>query len=432
MEHAQFEKLYQNKLTTAEEAVKLIEPGDGIIYPLGAGEPAAMHKALSEYEGLDGNRLYTMLTMNPVIDLPKEKLEQISFFLSGSDRGAFNEGLTELVPNSFSEIPNIIIEREKEPVLIATVSPMDEDGYFSLGVGVSYFGPQIERAKKIIIEVNETMPYTYGIQNHIHISQVDALIENNEQIPVSADPELNEKDEKIGAYIADMINDGDTIQVGIGSMPNAVMNNLVNKKGLGLHSEMFTPKAQLLHEKGVLTNQNKQNFRGTSIATFAVGPKEFYDFMNYNEEILMIPCNMSNGLKYIAENNNFVSINSGVEVDLLGQVNAEKVQKKYYSSTGGQADFAKAVNLSKGGRGVMALYSTAAKGKVSTIVPTLFAGAPVTTTKNDIDMVVTEYGVAKLKNKTIRERVEALIAVAHPDFRDELRKAAIEMGYISE
>ena len=427
-----YEELYKQKLTTPEEAIQLVEPGDGIVYPLGAGEPSAIHKALANYENLDGNRLYTMLTMNPVIDLPKEKLRQISFFLSGSDRKAFNTGKTELIPSQFSEIPNIVHEREPDPVLIATVSPMDEDGYFSLGVGVSYFGSQIEHAKKIIIEVNETMPYTYGIKNHIHISQVDALVENNHPIPSAPEPKLNEKDKKIGSIIADMIHDGDTIQVGIGAIPNAVMNNLKDKKNLGLHSEMFTSKAQLLHEEGVLVNTKKQNFKGVSIATFAFGPSEMYEFMDHNSDILMVPSDLSNGQKYIAENNNFVSINSSVEIDFLGQVSSERIGDTYYSSTGGQADFAKAVNLSKNGRGIIAMYSTAAKDKISTIVPKLHAGAPTTTHKNDVDMVITEYGIAHLKNKTISERVEALISIAHPKFREELRTQAIEMNYISK
>lgn len=427
-----FQELYDQKLTTPEEAIKHIEPGDGIIYPLGAGEPGAIHKVLSDYENLNGNRLYTMLTMNPVIDLPKDKLKQISFFLSGVDRKAFNSGKTELIPSQFSEIPNILQEREPEPVLIGTVSPMDEDGNFSLGVGVSYFGSQVKNAKKIILEVNENMPYTYGIKNHIHISQVDALVENNNPLPAAPEPELNEKDKKIGSFIADMIKDGDTLQVGIGAMPNAAMNNLTDKKDLGLHSEMFTSKAQLLHEKGALNNEKKQNFRGTSISTFAYGPTKMYEFMDNNPDILMVPSDISNGQKYIAENDNFVSINSGVEIDFLGQVASERIGDNYYSSTGGQADFAKAVNLTENGRGIIAMYSTAAKGKISTIVPTLNEGSPTTTHKNDVDMFITEYGVANLKNKTISERVEELISVAHPDFRDELREQAIEMNYINK
>lgn len=427
-----FEELYDQKLTTPEEAIKHIEPGDGIIYPLGAGEPGAIHKVLGDYDKLNGNRLYTMLTMNPVIDLPKDKLKQISFFLSGVDRKAFNSGKTELIPSQFSEIPNILQEREPEPVLIGTVSPMDEDGNFSLGVGVSYFGSQVKNAKKIILEVNENMPYTYGIKNHIHISQVDALVENNNPLPAAPEPELNEKDKKIGSFIADMIKDGDTLQVGIGAMPNAAMNNLTDKKDLGLHSEMFTSKAQLLHEKGALNNEKKQNFRGTSISTFAYGPTKMYEFMDNNPDILMVPSDISNGQKYIAENDNFVSINSGVEIDFLGQVASERIGDNYYSSTGGQADFAKAVNLTENGRGIIAMYSTAAKGKISTIVPTLNEGSPTTTHKNDVDMFITEYGVANLKNKTISERVEELISVAHPDFRDELREQAIEMNYINK
>lgn len=428
----EFEELYKQKLTTADEAVKEIEPGDGIIYPLGAGEPSAIHQALGNYDNLEGNRLYTMLSMNPSLDLPKEKLRQISFFLSGMDRKAFNSGKTELVPSHFSEIPNILKEREPEPVLIATVSPMDEEGYFSLGVGVSYFGSQIKNAKKIILEVNENMPYTYGIDNFIHISQVDALIENHEMIPSAPEPQLNEKDNKIGEYIADMIHDGDTIQVGIGAMPNAVMNNLVDKKDLGLHSEMFTAKAQLLHERGVLTNKKKQNFKGASVATFAFGPASLYAFMDHNKDVLMVPSDISNGLKYIAENDNFVSINSGVEIDFLGQVSSERIGNRYYSSTGGQSDFAKGVNLSVNGRGIICMYSTAVKDTVSTIVPTITQGSPTSTHKNDVDMLVTEYGVAHLKNKTTSERVRELISVAAPKFREELINKAIEMNYIDD
>lgn len=426
------QELYQQKLTTPEAAVNLVEPGDGIVYPLGAGEPAALHKALGQYGHLEGNRLYTMLTMHPILDFPKSQLRQISFFLNSPDRKPFNEGKTELVPTHFSEIPNILKAREPEPVIMATVSPMDEEGNFSLGVGTSYVGPLVETAKTIIIEVNENMPRTFGVQNTIHISQVNAIVENHADLPAAPEPALNDKDLKIGKIIADMIEDGDTIQIGIGAMPNAVMENLKDKRDLGLHSEMFTSKAQLLHEAGVLTNKKKQVFKGQSVATFAFGPKKLYEFMDNNPDILMVPCNISNGQKYITQNNNFVSINSGVEVDFLGQVNAERVGNTYYSSTGGQADFTKAVNLTVNGKGIICLYSTAKKGTVSTIVPKLHQGAPSTTSKNDIDTVVTEYGAAELKNKTISERVAALIEIAHPDFREALKEEAIAMGYFAE
>ncbi|MBG9988293.1 acetyl-CoA hydrolase/transferase family protein [Aerococcaceae bacterium DSM 111176] len=426
-----YKELYQQKLVqTAEEAVSIIEPGEGLVYPLGAGEPSTLHKALMEYDKFDNNRLYTMLTMNPVIDIEPEKLQQLSFFLSGVDRKPFNSGKTELIPCNFSQIPNILHDREPEPVIIAMVSPMDEEGNFSLGVGTSYVGPQIQHAKKIILEVSDKMPRTFGIMNEIHISQVDAIFESNADLPELPETELTEEDIKIGKYIAEYVNDNDTIQVGIGGMPNAVMNELVNNKGLGLHSEMYTSKAQYLTEEGTLTNENKQNFVGKSIATFAYGPRKMYDFMNNNTDIMMVPSDISNGIKYIAENDNFVSINSAVQVDLIGQANSEKVGSRYFSSTGGQADFAKGVTLSEGGRGFIALKSTAKKGTISTIVPVLDEGAVVTTNKNDIDMVVTEYGVAELKNKTIRERVKALIAIAHPDFRDELTEKAKEMNYI--
>ncbi|MBG9983137.1 acetyl-CoA hydrolase/transferase family protein [Aerococcaceae bacterium DSM 111020] len=427
-----YKKLYQEKLVeTAEEAIEIIEPGEGLVYPLGAGEPPTLHKALSNYEGLDNNRLYTMLTMNPVINVGREKLTHYSFFLNSPDRKPFNNGETELIPCNFSKIPEILHEREPEPVIIALVSPIDENGYFSLGVGVSYVGPQIPHAKKIILEVSDKMPRTFGIMNEIHISQVDKIIETNVDLPELPEPELTEEDIKIGKYVADYVKDYDTIQIGIGGMPNAVMNELVNAKGLGLHSEMYTSKAQYLAEEGALTNEHKQNYVGKSIATFALGPRKMYDFMDNNPTIFMVPCDISNGLKYIGEHKHFVSINAAVQVDLLGQANSEKVGSTYYSSTGGQADFAKGVTLSDDGRGFICLKSTAKGGTVSTIVPTLDDGAVVTTNKNDIDKVVTEFGVAELRNKTISERVEALIAIAHPDFRDELTEKAKEMGYLA-
>ncbi len=426
-----FKELYQQKLVqTAEEAISIIEPGEGLVYPLGAGEPSTLHKALMNYDKFDNNRLYTMLTMNPTIDVEPEKLQQLSFFLSGADRKSFNSGKTELIPCNFSQIPNILHEREPEPVIIALVSPMDDNGNFSLGVGNSYVGPQVKHAKKIILEVSDKMPRTFGIMNEIHISEVDAILETNVDLPELPEGELTEDDIKIGKYIAEYVNDNDTIQIGIGNIPNAVMNELVNNKGLGLHSEMYTSKAQYLAEEGTLTNENKQNFVGKSVATFAYGPRKMYDYMDNNPDILMVPSDISNGILQIAENKNFVSINSSVQVDFLGQANSEKVGPTYFSSTGGQADFAKGVTLSEGGRGFIALKSTAKKGTISTIVPVLDEGAVVTTNKNDIDMVVTEYGVAELKNKTISERVKALIAIAHPKFRDELTEKAKEMNYI--
>ncbi|MFL3711550.1 acetyl-CoA hydrolase/transferase family protein [Vagococcus salmoninarum] len=425
-----FRELYASKLTTPIEAVKQVEAGDGIVFPIMPGEPPALLEAISSLDYLEGNTLYRMLPSFPILNLPKSQLKQVSIFLSGMDRKAMNTGLVDLLPNNFSDIPAILQQRESEMVIMATVSPMDENGYFSLGTSPSYVASLIEGAKTIILEVNEEMPRTFGEKNGIHISQVAALIENNLDLPTLGSPELGEKDLAIGKEIAGTVKDGDTLQIGFGAMPNAVMEYLVDKKDLGLHTEMLPEKLVDLTEKGVITNKYKENNVNKSVATFAIGSKRLYQFMNNNKDILMLPCDYTNNVDTIRELDNLVAINSSVEVDFLGQCNSEKVQNTYYSSTGGQADFMKGVRGTKNGTGIICLYSTAKKDTFSTIVPTLFQGAPVTTSKNDIDTIVTEYGSAQLKGKTISERAEALIKIAHPKFRTELLEKAHELNYI--
>ena len=427
-----YEKMYEKKKTTAQEAVQLIEPGEGIIFPIMPGEPPALLEALPINGSLKGNTLYRMLPSFPTVDISPSKLKQVSIFLSGMDRKGFNQGNIDLLPNHFSDIPALLKKRTDRPVIMATVSSMDEDGNFSLGTSPSYVASLIEDAKTIILEVNKNMPRTFGAKNTIHISEVSALIEHDFELPTLPSPKLSEKDLAIGKIIAETVKDGDTVQIGFGSMPNAVMDYLMDKRNLGVHSEMLPDKIVELYAKGIVNNKYKTTYPTKTVSTFAIGSKQLYEFMNNNRDILMLPCDMTNDIREIAKIDNLKAINSTVELDFLGQCNSETVKGSYYSSTGGQADFTKGISLTKNGRGFIALYSTAAKGKVSTIVPKLFSGAPATTSKNDINMVVTEYGIANLKNKTIRERVEALIAIAHPDFRDELRQQAIEMNYISE
>lgn len=425
-----YQELYNEKLMTLGEIAKVIEHNEGIVYPVQPGEPKGFHEALQSAD-LKGNRIYRMLPGFPLLDRKKEEISQISLFLSGHDRKAHKEGLVELLPNNFSDIPDLLLMREPEPVIVATVSPMDEEGNFSLGTSNSYIGPLIEHAKKIIVEVNENMPRTFGELNTIHISQVTAVVENHVDLNALPNLEPSEKDLKIGKIIADMVQDGDTIQIGFGSMPNAVMDYLKEKKNLGIHTEMLPDKLVDLVESGVVTNQKKEIYAGKSVATFAIGTKRLYDYMNNNEDVVMLPCNKTNSLVEMAKLNRLVAINSTVEVDFLGQCNSERVRDTYFSSTGGQHDFMKGVRLTLNGTGIICLYSTAKNDQFSTIVPTLFVGAPVSTSKNDIDTVVTEYGAAQLKGKTIPERIEALISIAHPNFREELRAEAVKMGYLT-
>lgn len=427
-----FQEIYRDKLCTAEEAVQLIEPGEAIVTPITPGEPPALLEALSSNERLYGNSLYRMLPGYPVLNVEPEKIKQISIFLSPFDRKSFAAGIVDLLPNHFSDIPSLIKigTAHTERVLMATVSPMDDDGNFSLGTSVSYLGDLLDGAKTIILEVNQQMPRTFGEQNQIHISQVKALIEHDFELPSAANPVLTDKDRKIGQTIAELIRDGDTVQIGFGSMPNAVIEYLSGHRHLGIHTEMLPDKFVDLVEQGVITNENKKLFKGKSTATFAYGTKKLYDFMNNNQDILMLPCNITNDLRNLAQLDHLVSVNSTVEVDFFGQCNSEIINGIYYSSTGGQADFAKGVRMAKNGKGIICLYSSAKNDTISKIVPTLAPGAVVSTSKNDVDIIVTEYGKAELKGKTVQGRTEELIKIAHPNFREQLTFDAVERGFL--
>lgn len=427
-----FQEIYRAKCCTAEEAVQFVKPGDAIILPINPGEPPALLQALPTNHRLRGNNLYRMLPGYPVLNIDQERVKQISKFLSPFDRKAYSEGIVELLPNHLSDIPSLL-KLETEPskrVIMAAVSPMDEEGYFSLGTSTSYIGPLLEDTQTIILEVNKHMPRTFGEQNRIHITQVSALIENNFELPSVSSPILSHKDMKIGQTIAELIHNGDTIQIGFGSMPNAVIEYLKEHRDLGIHTEMLPDNVVDLYENGVITNMNKKIFKGKTTATFALGSRKLYDFMDNNKDILMLPCNISNDPRTISQLDNLISINSTVEIDFFGQCNSEMVNGKYYSSTGGQADFSKGVRMTENGRGIICLYSTTKNDSISKIVSALPQGAVVTTSKNDVDIVVTEYGKAELKGKTVQARTEALIKIAHPKFRDQLTFEAIKRGFL--
>ncbi|PLR97555.1 acetyl-CoA hydrolase/transferase family protein [Bacillus sp. T33-2] len=427
-----YQSEYQAKRLSAEQAVRFIEPGDDIIFPVNPGEPLALLGALPSNDTLSGNRLYRMLPAYPVLEIEKERIQQVSIFLSGHDRKGFSEGTIDLLPNHFSDIPSLLQRATSNRVIMAAVSPMDENGYFTLGTSLSYVGPLLSEAKSIILEVNKNMPRTFGDQNLIHISQVTAFIENDFVIPTLPDPVLTEKDMKIGQTIADLIKNGDTIQIGFGSMPNAVMEYLKGHRDLGVYTEMLPDKIVDLYESGAITNQNKKIYKGKTTATFALGSRRLYDFIDNNTDILMLPCDVCNDVRNIAQLDNLVSVNTTVEVDFLGQCNSETINGKYYSSSGGQGDFTKGVRLTENGRGIICLYSTAKNDTISKIVPTLPQGAVVTTSKNDVDIIVTEFGKAELQGKTVQERTEALIKIAHPNFREQLTFDAVKKGFLPQ
>ena len=426
-----YRNAYTEKMLTPAEAVRLIAPGDDIIVPLTAGEPPALLDALPGHEGLSGNRLFQMLSLRPALPIAPERLRIVSLFLGAGDRPGFHAGTIDLLPNHFSDVPALLrqMTRADQRVVMATVSPMDEQGYFSLGTNCDYTGEFALTSKTVLLEVNEHMPRTYG-KNQIHISQVTALVENYVPLPTIPEPTVTENDITIGRTIADLIQIGDTLQIGIGAIPNAVMDFLKGHRDLTIFTEMLPDKVVDLYQAGVITGSHNALAPGKMTTTFALGSSKLYEFLHENRDVALLPVDQTNDLRNVAKHDNIVSINSTVEVDFLGQCNSEAVGGRYYSSTGGQSDFAKGVRLAKNGRGIICLHATAKRGGISKIVPVLPPGAPVSTSKNDVDMIVTEYGCAQLKGKTIRERTLALIGIAHPKFREQLHFEARKMGYL--
>lgn len=425
--------MYRQKLVAPDEAVGVIKLGDNVVLPLGCGEPPALLEAMARRkEELIGVRVHQMFPMRKHRYLEpamQQSFRHVSWFTSGNNREAVNEGRADFMPGHFSHYPQLIKDYLQVDVFMGTVSPMDEHGYFSLGLSVDYTTTAASEARTVLLEVNPNMPRTRG-ESMIHITEVDYLVENDVPIPEIPIPPVTEEDRLIGAHIARMIEDGSTIQLGIGGMPNAVADALKHKKDLGIHTEMLTDGMVDLIECGAVTGRRKTLHPGKIVGSFAMGTRRLYDFLDDNPMVKMFPVSYVNDPYNIGRNYKMVSINSALEVDLLGQCAAETIGFKQYSATGGQTDFARGCLLSSGGKGFIALHSTAKNHTISKIVPMLKPGSLVSCSKNDVDHIVTEYGVAKLRGKTGRERALAMISIAHPDFREELRKAARKMNLI--
>lgn len=419
----------QKRKASSDEAITIIEPKADIIVPLAVGEPPGLLDALPKADHLEGNRLFQMLSLRPVLNVNKDKVNIVSMFLNKDERRAFYDHDIDLLPNHFSDLPFILNEITTNRVLMVTTSPMDANGYFSLGTNCDYIPYLINENVTIIVEVNEQMPRTFG-KNQIHISQVDIIYENHQPLPETPVIPLRDEDKIIGNSIAELIKNGDTLQIGFGAIPNAIMNDLKAYQDLTIFTEMIPDQVVELFESGAVTNRSNPLAPGKMTATFAYGTKRLYDFMHENKDVFMLPVDETNDVRHISSIDRMVTINATVEVDFLGQCNSETIGGRYYSSTGGQGDFGIGARMAKEGRGVICLHSTAKNGEISKIVPTLPSGAVVSTSKNDVDYVVTEYGVAKLRGKTIRERTQNLINIAHPKFREELTFEAKKMGFL--
>jgi acyl-CoA hydrolase len=356
------------------------------------------------------------------------QLTHVSYFLSGATRKTYQEAKMELVPNNFHEVPNMLSKVTNMSMILSVASPVDEHGYFSLGTQADYVAEFIGKVP-FILEVNRNMPRTFG-HNQIHISQIAGYIEHDGPLAEEVVPEIGEKDLLIAKKVAADIQDGDTLQIGIGSVPNAIMSLLKNHRNLGIHTEMLPDGIVDLVEAGAINGTKKFTNKGKIVATFAYGSQRLYDFIHNNSSIEFLPVSVVNDPREIAKEENIVSINATTEVDLFGQCASETVGGKYYSSSGGQIDFARGVRFAKSGKGYICLHSTLKNDTISRIKLDLTPGSVVTTGKNDVDNIVTEYGIARLHGRSISDRAKQLISIAHPNFRDELTQQAIERGII--
>lgn len=431
-----WQEMYKQKLSRAEEIVKRIPDGALCATPCALGEAVGLADALAERaqrEKLSGITHHLLLSLKPLKCLEpgmEAHMRYVAWFTSGYARKAVQEGRADFMPCFYKDVPKYWREFLEPDVFYGTVSPMDRHGWFSFGVSSSTGRAQMSRSKLIFLEVNENMPRTHGSQ-FIHISEVDAICESSVPLAELAETPISENDQIIGNYIADLIPNGATIQLGIGGMPNAVAFALKSKKDLGVHSEMFTEGMLNLIEADVINNSRKNINRYKSIAGFSAGSKRLYEFLNDNPSVEFHSIEYINDPNIIGSHDNFVSINATMEVDLIGQACSESIGPKQFSGTGGQLDFVRGAALSKGGKSFLSTYSTTKNDTISKIKPMLTEGAHVTCTKNDIDYVVTEYGVAKLKGKTASQRAKELINIAHPKFREELTHEAKKMYLIT-
>ncbi|MGN1230455.1 MAG: acetyl-CoA hydrolase/transferase family protein [Anaerotignum sp.] len=421
-----WKKDYNGKILTADEAVLHIQSGNTISIAHVGSEPYALVDALARnaeaFENVDMHFMLSLRKEEPHVAPGMEKhFRFFGYFLGGSTRGAVAEARGEYLPCFFHLYPRMLQERGGIDVLLISVSEPDEHGYCSMGLGIDHLPAFKDSAKLVIAQMNKNMPRVMG-DSFIHLRDIDIIVEEDTALPILTPPVITDVERKIGEYCASLVKDGDTLQLGIGGIPDAVVTFLKDKKDLGLHTEMASAGVVDLIKGGVINNKKKTINRGKSIATFAAGTQKLYDFLNNN------PCFELRGVDYvndpyvIAQNDNMVSINSAVQIDLMGQINAEMVKGMQFSGVGGQVDFIRGATMSKGGRAIIALPSTAAGGKISKIVPFIDHGACITTPRTEVNYVVTEYGIAQLWGKSLKERAKALIAIAHPDFREELAK----------
>jgi 4-hydroxybutyrate CoA-transferase len=418
-----FEELYKSKVITAQKAAEKIKSGNRVVIGHACGEPTEVIDAMlgncDSYENVEIVHMVAMSKSEYAKPGMEKHFRHNSLFVGGKTRDAVSCGRADFTPCYFSEVPSLFKENLPVDVALIQVTTPDEHGFCSFGVSNDYTKPAANSAKLVIAEVNNRMPRTMG-DSFIHVSEIDHVVESNHQIIELSPPIIGDVEKAIGEHCASLIEDGSTLQLGIGAIPDAVLLFLKGKRDLGIHSEMISDGVVNLVHAGVITNKAKLIHAGKIVVTFLMGTQKLYDFANNNPMVEMYSVDYVNDPTVIMKNSKMVSINSCVQVDLMGQVASESVGLRQISGVGGQVDFVRGSNMCKDGKSIMAMSSTAAHGKISKIVTLLDEGSAVTTGRNDVNYIVTEYGIAKLKGKNLKDRARALINIAHPNFKDVL------------
>ncbi len=429
-----WEAIYRRKITDVDTALSAVQSGNRVYIGGGSGVPKELIDGLvRQAPHLQNVEITHILTFAeaPYVDAKySASFRHNALFIGHSVRKAVNDGRADFTPIFLSEVPSLfrngILPLD---VALVSLSPPDEHGFCSFGVEVGSTKPAAESARVVIAEINRRMPRTLG-DAFIHVSHLTHIVEVDYPIPEALQGGSSDLHLRVGEHIAEMIPDGATLQMGIGSIPDAVLRNLGNHRDLGIHTELFSDGVIDMFEAGVITCARKTFHPGKIVAGFLFGSKRLYEFVHNNPIIEMHPSDYVNDPFNIAQNEKMVAINSAIQIDLTGQVCADSIGTRIYSGVGGQVDFIRGAARSKGGLPIIAFLSTAKSDTISRIVPTLTEGAGVVTTRNDVHYVVTEFGVANLHGKTVRERAQALINIAHPKFRDVLAHAAHTLGYI--
>lgn len=433
-----YKNIYQSKIISIEEAVAYIQSDTDVIVAQCASEPqGCMSKFHLVADRVQNVKVFSVLTLNPydfyMKPEMKGKFELCSWFHAPGSRKAIKEktGTVTFVPNMLHRAASDRMKVRKPHLFFGTCTPPDDKGFVSLSLGITYEKDIIENAEITILEVNDQLPRTYG-DTQVHVSDITHFVEYSHKPPMLTEPQPDQVAVKIGEHIAQLVDDGSTLQLGIGEIPNAVALSLKDKKNLGVHTEMLVDSMMELYEAGVITNKLKTLHQGKFICTFAMGTEKFYRWLDNNPAVEFLRGKYVNDPCVVKQNNQMVSINTCIMVDFTGQVASESIGMEQYSGTGGQTDTASGAIEGTDGKGksIIACRSTAKNGSISTIVPFLPLGSTVTLHRSHTDYIVTEWGSVRLTGRTVRERTELLISVAHPDFREQLRKDAIEYGFL--